>query len=423
MEDAAKAWRRFSAVLAEAQVAYRDDVLGSVRAASWEGAAADAAVRQMTPLGQRVQVASTQAGSVASVLDAGARELRAAQKELTDAIRDADGIHLRVGDDGSLTLPEMSPADRRDPESIRYWASLRQQAEQIEARFQAAMRNAEESDRRLSEELTNLGADGDYATALATQLAGFSEHPVNLPPELIAYARQAARKYGISDTLMLMILWQEQQWYQNYGSGNGPIGALGRWFDRTVQDIKGDKSMGVTHMKPDTAREVLARDGARDEHGRLYSTYSDDELAANLEDDPRFAIDTTARYLSQIKSEPDHWSDKQTFLTYAADNEEMREANRRAGDSTDARGFAIRDRAENWDRVAPKIEAEQAWERLSPDDRQRALGAMGSPGSQVVLNLPYTPAAGVDVAAEGTRPPVPGQPSPGPNPSPTPGGG
>jgi hypothetical protein len=110
-------------------------------------------------------------------------------------------------------------------------------------------------------------------------------------------------------------------------------------------------------------------------------------------------------------------------LEHAADNEEMREANRRAGDSTDARGFAIRDRAENWDRVAPKIEAEQAWERLSPDDRQRALGAMGSPGSQVVLDLPYTPAAGVDVAAEGTRPPVPGQPSPSPNPGPTPGGG
>jgi hypothetical protein len=150
-----------------AQTAYLDNVLSSIRAASWEGAAADAALRQMTPLGRRIQVASTQADSVASLLGAGAQELRGAQKQLNDAIDDADGIHLRVGDDGSLALPEMSAADRRDPESIRYWGLLRQQAEQIATRFQTALRIAEDSDRRLSEELAKLGADGDYATALA----------------------------------------------------------------------------------------------------------------------------------------------------------------------------------------------------------------------------------------------------------------
>jgi hypothetical protein len=104
-------------------------------------------------LGQRIQVASTQADSVASVLGAGARELRGAQKQLNDAIGDADGIHLRVGDDGSLSLPEMSAADWRDPESIRYWGLLRRRAEQIATRFQTALRNAEDSDRRLSEGL------------------------------------------------------------------------------------------------------------------------------------------------------------------------------------------------------------------------------------------------------------------------------
>lgn len=65
LEDAAATWRRFSAALRGAQTAYMDNVLSNIRAARWEGAAADAAVRQMTPLGQRIQVASTQADSVA----------------------------------------------------------------------------------------------------------------------------------------------------------------------------------------------------------------------------------------------------------------------------------------------------------------------------------------------------------------------
>ena len=425
LADAGKAWSSLARTLQGAEISYRDRVIGTVQGAGWQGKAASAATSEMGPLQSKVHIAAGEAGSISGLLEGGVRDLTEAQQRLKAAIRDAVGSHLRVADDGSLTLPQMSAADRRDPESQRYWSELRTQAQNISDRFKEALRLATEADDRLSHALAGLGKDsldgkGDLATKLAMQLMGFTDHPVNLPPELIEYAREAAKRNGISDRLMLMILWQEQQWYQNYGKGKGPAGSFGRWLDRTAQDwYKHDKSMGVAHMKAATARDVLERHNVNDEDGRPYSSYSDSELAAKLENDPRFAIDTSARYLSDIKNEPDGWSDKQTFLTYAADTSAVRDANRQYGDSTDARKYDIHARAVNWDRVAPRIDAERTWEQLSPQDRQRALEQLGDHGDQVTVeNPPYAPRRGADLAAPGPRIPTPGQPSPFLNPSP-----
>jgi hypothetical protein len=419
LTDAGKAWSSLARTLQGADTSYRDRVTGTVQGAGWQGEAAGAAMSEMGPLQSKVHIAAGEAGSISGLLEGGVRDLTEAQQRLKAAIRDAVGSHLRVADDGSLTLPQLSAADRRDPESQRYWHELHTRAQNISDRFKEALRLATEADDRLSHALAGLGK-GDLATKLAMQLMGFTDHPVNLPPELIEYAREAAKRNGISDRLMLMILWQEQQWYQNYGKGKGPAGSFGRWLDRTAQDwYKHDKSMGVAHMKVATARDVLERHNVKDQQGRPYSSYSDSELAAKLGNDPRFAIDTSARYLSDIKNEPDGWSDKQAFLIYAADTSAVRDANRRYGDSTDARKYDIHARAVNWDRVAPRIDAEWTWEQLSPQDRQRALAQLGDHGNQDTLESPpYAPGRGADLAAPGAGTPNPRQPTPSANPSP-----
>ncbi|MGN5389950.1 hypothetical protein [Streptomyces sp. JL7001] len=41
---------------------------------------------------------------------------------------------------------------------------------------------------------------------------------------------------GISRKLLLAILWQEQQWYQNFSPGlTGPLAQAGRIFNWTLQ--------------------------------------------------------------------------------------------------------------------------------------------------------------------------------------------
>jgi tRNA A-37 threonylcarbamoyl transferase component Bud32 len=371
-------------------------------------------------VGGRVRVKVMDFG-IAKLLSETATRLTAKQR-LEDAISDATALRLQIADDGSLHFPESRPEDALDPVSMVESVNLRQQASGIHDRFEEALRLANTADERLANGLSRLGTDSlegrnGFAESLARKLADFDEHPVNLPPWLVEYAREAARRHGISDRLMLMTLWQEQQWYQNY-RGYGPFSVLvdkaGREANELWQDrVDGTKSMGVTHMKVDTARDLVTRDGLTDPDGRPYSSYSNEELAEKIEHDPQFAIDLTARKLAALQNEDEEqpWSDKQTFFLYAVDDEDptTREANRQYGDSTEDRKNDIRPRAENWDRVAPVIDAQQDWERLSPEDRQRALDSVGAPDQGSPLHFPYPP------SQEG--------PSPTPGPTPRPSGG
>ncbi|GAA2738691.1 hypothetical protein [Actinocorallia aurantiaca] len=413
-------WERFAQALKDAQKQYDTNVVAKTDEAGWKGLAADAARKEISRPATRLELAAAQAGSVAGFMRGGYDELRAAKQRLKDALSDASAIRLRIGDDGALHFPEPRAEDALDPAHMVESIQLRQQASKIHDRFEEAVRLATTADERLAGGLSRLGADNlegrtDLAKSLADTLANFGDHPVNLPPGLVELARQLARRHGISDRLMLMTLWQEQQWYQNHG-GYGPFSTLtekfGNEFNKNYQKYRDEtKSMGISHMKAETARDIVTQHGMADSNGRPYSSYNDQELAERIEDDPQFALDLTARYLADIQNEDEEqpWSDKQTFLLYAVgDDEGTREANRQYGDSTEDRKHDIRLRAENWDRVAPVIDVQQDWERLSPEDRQRALDSLGSSGRGDSLNLPYA---------------QPHAPSPQPGPSPRPSGG
>jgi hypothetical protein len=89
------------------------------------------------------------------------------------------------------------------------------------------------------------------------------------------------------------------------------------------------------------------------------------------------------------------YSSRRTFFIYAADGGNTRDNNKMYGDATDGRRGAIHQRGVNWDRVAPSIQAQQLWSRLSPADRARALQQLGGqptprPG---VSPTPWTPSS------------------------------
>jgi PPE-repeat protein len=146
----AKAWERFAQALKNAAKDYDTGVVARVDGAGWQGPAADAARKEVAVPATRLKSAAAQAGSVAGFMKAGYEELRSAKQRLEDAIADASALRLRVGDDGSLRLPEPSPKEARDPDFITESKQLRQKADAIHDRFEEALRLATTADERLA---------------------------------------------------------------------------------------------------------------------------------------------------------------------------------------------------------------------------------------------------------------------------------
>lgn len=251
------------------------------------------------------------------------------------------------------------------------------------------------------------GADSPVQIALRL-LAGPGLHPLNIPPELLDAIRRAAKETGISETLLQAIVWQEQQWYQNVEPNGGPLTEAGRFWDWTLQQtLMPDKSLGITHMKIDTVREVMGHDRAAftTADGTFLGDLSDDQLAAYIEKNPDEDIRLSAHYLAQMKQDPHGTaSDKQLFLLYAADDANTRDMNARSGDSTTARENDIRDRAETWDSLQPRLRDTAAWAALTDQQRQQALDhiATNSPRDKRIDLHPLYPAGSSTASGTGT---------------------
>lgn len=179
----------------------------------------------------------------------------------------------------------------------------------------------------------------------------------------------------------MSILWQEQQWYQNFEPRlRGPLTAFGRFFDWSLQQtIKPDNSLGITHVKLETARKVIdGNPGAFIlSDGTHVNDLSDAELTKYIEENPNENIRMSAYHLQQLRSQPyGADTDKQIFTLYAADTPDVREKNEEYGDESEDRGGAIRSRGENWDKLQPHLEDAMAWEALSDEERAQAVQQM-----------------------------------------------
>ncbi|WP_329176094.1 hypothetical protein [Streptomyces sp. NBC_01477] len=276
--------------------------------------------------------------------------------------------------------------------------------------------------------LQALQHDADNPFAIALRLSNGRDflHPVNVSLSQLDAVRQASLETGISERLLISILWQEQQWYQNGDPGlGGPEGWAGHVFDWALENtIKPDKSLGITHMKLATARQVIAEDpGAFIVAGRSLNDLSDSELTKYIEENPNEDIRLSAHYLAQLKSNPHGaTTDKQLFLLYAADTPQVRDANAQYGDDTAPRGAAIHARAEHWDQLQPHLEDADAWGALTDAQRRQALDELASqtPAGHSIDLGPLYPVRGAITTGVGTGPPQAGTPQPTPGPSPVP---
>ncbi|WP_410636181.1 hypothetical protein [Amycolatopsis sp. cmx-4-83] len=266
-------------------------------------------------------------------------------------------------------------------------------------------------------EVVNLRLEhgGDSASDIANRLKNRPDdvHEVNISPDLLDEVRKISKETGISEGLLMAILWQEEQWYQQWEKNGGPVTELGHVLNEEVQGVKPDKSLGITHVKLDAAREVIGKNPAAfTEDGQYLGDLTDAELVQRIEQDRNLDVKLSGYYLAELKKNPyGAETDKQLFILYATgDDPATRANNHEFGDATAPRQNDIRPRAENWDRLQPRLADAADWASVSEPERQRALSGLAYE-THVGEKVDLHPVYGSDSMADGKKNyPRPGAP-------------
>lgn len=150
--EAAQAWKQLAGRLEKAHHDVVDQQAKMQR--TWKGKDADAAHAQIQMLREKSHAAHKTVAGVERVLIAGHQRFKAAQVSLLEAIEQARSARFQIGEDGSLRYP---PAD--GPTTVLEQALLQQKAKQVQDKMAAALRTANDADRRITEALGTLGPE------------------------------------------------------------------------------------------------------------------------------------------------------------------------------------------------------------------------------------------------------------------------
>ncbi|MBZ4318116.1 hypothetical protein [Streptomyces huiliensis] len=408
----------------------------------WIGDTGEKARRVFVDHANEYEAASLSLRALTKAYDHLAEVVEGSQRDLLSALEWASSHDLHVDESGRVQLAKQvvtAPGDTTYTDRIRHVEGIVRdaldKATKADAVAAAAMRTvkglAEIRDPALVKEGLTENSPLNIALRLAGRVKKDGLHPVNVSPAQIAAMERAAKETGMSRTLLLAILWQEQQAYQNQEkTDGGPRTAYGRLRDFMLEEtIKPDKSLGIAHMKLKTARAVIAAHTDRfTAEGRSLNELSDRQLTKYIEENPNEDIRLSAYYLKDLKKNPyGARSDKHLFMLYAADTQQVREYNERYGDATEGRDGAIGRRAANWDQLKPHLEDAQRWDGLSDAQRERAIKQLESQapkGRYIDLSPLYDtggPSSGTGTGKPKFHvPPPPAVPSPSPGPAPTP---
>ena len=159
LAEAVPAWTRLVRNLEQAEDVYRTRLLTPLRDSGWQGAGAEAALKELVPAQDEIRVATTEAASIATVIDAAHTKFTAAQNTLKSAIAEASGAGLTVGDDGSLRLPELTGADQRDLDYRQWRVRMQGELGAFRQRFDEAVPEATAADAQIAAALAKLGPE------------------------------------------------------------------------------------------------------------------------------------------------------------------------------------------------------------------------------------------------------------------------
>ncbi|MER5495036.1 hypothetical protein [Streptomyces sp. NPDC002490] len=402
----------------------------------WVGEAGRAARERFVEHADDYEAAALALRAMARAYDELANAVENAQRDLRGGLDYARRNGLVVDESGRVQFSQDDLVEGDAPEKAlltqahEVIADALYKANEADADAARALRTVEGMILLRDPKLVREALDGG-PLAVALRLSHGLEtdiHPINVPRHVLDSVKTASAETGISRKLLLAVLWQEQQWYQNHSPGlSGPVTEAGRFLNWAAsQTLKPDKSLGITHIKPATARRVLDEypNRFRLTDGRTLNDATDAELAAEIESNPQLDVRLSAHYLAMLQ-EDEHGAttDKQLFTLYAADSSDVREKNEQFGDDSDYRGHSIQARGRNWDRIEPHLDDAMAWHDLTDGERTRAMEQLESqtPAGHHVALAPIYATEG-PTTGSGTGEPEPGTPSPSPGPAPRPPG-
>ncbi|MFI8459347.1 hypothetical protein [Kitasatospora sp. NPDC085464] len=154
LDHAGDTWNGLSGHLEHVAGRMRSDVLQPLTGGSgpyappgtgnrpWTGAAAEEAAREIGFLTDELHAFHYEALAVSAALHRAKKAFTEAQQKLLRAIGDAEALGATVAEDGTVTLPDLPPEERNDPEAIAYqkrkWDEVQQHVQVMTAALTAA---------------------------------------------------------------------------------------------------------------------------------------------------------------------------------------------------------------------------------------------------------------------------------------------
>ncbi|GAB7185105.1 hypothetical protein ATKI12_4936 [Kitasatospora sp. Ki12] len=142
------------------------EVLKHVLNANWVGNAAGAANASLQRTSNRLDAAHTEMSAVSGLLREASDSFLLAQSKLQAALQEAKDLGLTVADDGTVSWPAPSKADRNDPDY-----NIPQRAKALATRISGAVTEAGNADQKISALLNSLTERARNGTGLETDKA------------------------------------------------------------------------------------------------------------------------------------------------------------------------------------------------------------------------------------------------------------
>ncbi|MDB1088550.1 alpha/beta hydrolase [Streptomyces sp. ACA25] len=193
LESAAAAWRALAGQCDSEQERHGSSITGALRAAEWQGRAADAGLAALDATEAQLGVIRSQATSIAAVVETLSTAMQQAGKLLRAVVREAESSGFTVHDSGRVTA-DYGPAAQHDPD---YAVTIGAQRTGYQSRIDSAVAQAElasDTAARLLREFVPAQFDrrGAAADALADARAVLEARSVcTLLPDSMSPARAA----------------------------------------------------------------------------------------------------------------------------------------------------------------------------------------------------------------------------------------
>ncbi|MFD8599810.1 alpha/beta hydrolase [Kitasatospora sp. NPDC059646] len=159
---AADAYAALAASFADHAGTWRDGVDGRVQSSGWSGDAAERARQSLSRTTGKLTAAQMELARIAPVLREGAEAFVLAQAKLRAALNDAQAGGFQVSDDGGISWPPPSAAERHDPDA----PDRTRQGTELRDRIGDALTEAAHADQVTAERLRQYTTDARTGAGL-----------------------------------------------------------------------------------------------------------------------------------------------------------------------------------------------------------------------------------------------------------------